>query len=214
MIAKEGRFVLISLLLIIFPLGVYAYAFENQILILLYYALGVLFLFSLYFFRDPARSIPNDSSAITSPADGKILSIKTIDDDDIGNSSHLISIYLNIFDVHVNRFPFDGIVQNIDVKSGEFFAAFNHNASDVNEQVVTIVSHEKLKYKIKQIAGIFARRILCYAEPKMSVIKGGRLGFIRFGSRTDLVVSSNVNICVKEGDKVKGGKTVLAKVQK
>ena len=66
-----------------------------------------------------------------------------------------------------------------------------------------MVSHEKLKYKIKQIAGIFARRILCYAEPKMSVIKGGRLGFIRFGSRTDLVVSSNVNICVKEGDKIK-----------
>ena len=125
MIAKEGRFILIPLLLIIFPLGVYAYAFENQILILLYYALGALFLFSLYFFRDPVRSIPNDSSAITSPADGKILSIKTIDDDDVGNSSHLISIYLNIFDVHVNRFPFDGIVQNIDVKSGEFFAAFN-----------------------------------------------------------------------------------------
>ena len=131
MIAKEGRFVLIPLLLIIFPLGVYAYAFENQILILLYYVLGLLFLFSLYFFRDPVRSIPKDSSAITSPADGKILSIKTIDDDDVGNSSHLISIYLNIFDVHVNRFPFDGIVQNIEVKSGEFFAAFNHNASDV-----------------------------------------------------------------------------------
>ena len=87
-----------------------------------------MFLFSLYFFRDPVRSIPNDSSAITSPADGKILSIKTIDDDDVGNSSHLISIYLNIFDVHVNRFPFDGIVQSIDVKIGEFFAAFNHNA--------------------------------------------------------------------------------------
>ena len=92
MIAKEGRFILIPLLLITFPLGVYAYAFENQILILLYHALGVLFLFSLYFFRDPVRVIPNDSSAIISPADGKILSIKIIDDDDVGHSSHLISI--------------------------------------------------------------------------------------------------------------------------
>tara|TARA_B100001250_G_C19689884_1_gene739792 strand:+ start:448 stop:1095 length:648 start_codon:yes stop_codon:yes gene_type:complete len=213
MIAKEGRFILIPLLLITFPVGVYAYALEDQILILSYYALGILFLFTLYFFRDPIRKIPNEPSVFVSPADGKVFSIKTIDDNDIGDSSHVISIYLNIFNVHVNRFPFDGIVQNVELKSGKFLAAFNHNISEVNEQAITTVSHNKLKYKTKQIAGIFARRILCYAVPKMSVKKGDRLGFIRFGSRTDLVVPSSVNICVKEGDKVKGGETVLAKVK-
>ena len=212
MIAKEGRFILIPLLLITFPIGVYAYALEHQILILLYYALGILFLFILYFFRDPVRKIPNDSSLITSPADGKILSIQTIDDSDIGNSSHLISIYLNFFNVHVNRFPFDGIVQNVDVKSGEFLAAFNHNVSEVNEQVVTTVYHKKLKYKITQIAGIFARRILCYAESKVSVKKGDRLGFIRFGSRADIVVSSKIKVCVNVGEKVKAGESVIARI--
>ena len=177
---------------------------------------AILGFFIIYFFRDPNRSIPIEDF-IVSPADGKIVYIGESNlPDELGITGDYlkISIFLDVFNVHVNRFPFDGIVQNVDVKSGEFLAAFNHNVSEVNEQVVTTVYHKKLKYKITQIAGIFARRILCYAEPKVSVKKGDRLGFIRFGSRTDLVVSSNINICVKEGDKVKGGETVLARVQK
>ena len=112
----------------------------------------------------------------------------------------------------MNRVPIDGKVISSKYRSGKFLAAFDHKASDENEQVVTIISHKTGNYKIKQIAGIFARRILCYAEPKMSVIKGGRLGFIRFGSRADIVVSSKIDVCVKLGEKVKAGESVIGRI--
>ena len=212
MIAKEGRAILFILLAISFPLGVYSHASNNQYLTFLYYLFGIVFLFTIYFFRDPLRKINNDPSFFVSPADGRILSIDVVNDNDIGPSSYVISIFLSLFDVHVNRYPFDGIVDHVERKNGKFIAAFNHKAVDVNEQVITTIAYHNSKYKIKQIAGLIARRILCYAKPNLKVMKGDRMGFIRFGSRTDLVVSSNVTICVKEGDKVKGGETILAKI--
>ena len=212
MIAKEGRVILFILLAISFPIGVYSHASNNQYLTFLYYLFGIVFLFTLYFFRDPFRKVNNNPSFFVSPADGRILSISVVNDNDIGPSSHVISIFLNLFDVHVNRYPFDGIIEQVERKNGKFIAAFNHGAADVNEQVITTIAYHSSKYKIKQIAGLIARRILCYARPNLKVMKGDRMGFIRFGSRTDLVVPSNITICVKEGDKVKGGETVLAKI--
>ena len=209
MIAKEGRIILIPLLLITFPIGVYAHASENHFLILLYTILGLLFLFCLNFFRDPLRSIPSDKSVVVAPADGKVVKIEYIDDPNVGESAKLVSIFLNVFNVHVNRVPIDGLVVSVERKKGKFLAAFNHIASDENEQIITLINNESGKYKIKQIAGLIARRILCYAEKDMMMNKGDRLGFIRFGSRTDIIMPKQLNLKVKIGQKVIGGETII-----
>ena len=209
MIAKEGRIILIPLLFITFPIGVYAHASNNFVLIILYAILGSLFLFCLNFFRDPVRSIPSEKSIVVAPADGKVVKIEYINDSNIGESSQLVSIFLNVFNVHVNRVPIDGLVESVERKQGRFIAAFNHIASDENEQVITIINNESGKYKIKQIAGLIARRILCYAEKDMKMNKGDRLGFIRFGSRTDIIMPKQLNLKVKIGQKVIGGETII-----
>ena len=212
MIAKEGRIILIPLLLITFPVGLYAHATNNLTLTILYAILGVLFLFCLNFFRDPKRTIPMDASLVISPADGKVVKVTEINDPEVGEGAKLVSIFLNVFNVHVNRVPLDGTVTAMDRKTGKFLAAFDHKASDVNEQVVTVLSHASGQFKIKQIAGLIARRILCYAEPGQKMHKGGRLGFIRFGSRTDLIMPSNVNVKVEVGEKVFGGETIIGQL--
>ena len=209
MIAKEGRIILIPLLFITFPIGVYAHASNNFVLIILYAILGSLFLFCLNFFRDPVRSIPSEKSIVVSPADGKVVKIEYINDSNIGESSQLVSIFLNVFNVHVNRVPIDGLVESVERKQGRFLAAFNHIASDENEQVITIINNESGKYKIKQIAGLIARRILCYAKEDMKLNKGDRLGFIRFGSRTDIIMPKKITLKVEVGQKVIGGETII-----
>ena len=209
MIAKEGRIILIPLLFITFPIGVYAHASNNFVLIILYAILGSLFLFCINFFRDPVRSIPSEKSIVVAPADGKVVKIEYINDSNIGESSQLVSIFLNVFNVHVNRVPVDGLVESVERKQGRFLAAFNHIASDENEQVITIIKNESGKYKIKQIAGLIARRILCYAKEDMKLNKGDRLGFIRFGSRTDIIMPKKITLKVEVGQKVIGGETII-----
>ena len=209
MIAKEGRIILIPLLFITFPIGVYAHASNNIVLIIIYAILGSLFLFCLNFFRDPVRSIPSEKSIVVAPADGKVVKIEYINDSNIGESSQLVSIFLNVFNVHVNRVPVDGLVESVERKQGRFLAAFNHIASDENEQVITIINNESGKYKIKQIAGLIARRILCYAKEGMKLNKGDRLGFIRFGSRTDIIMPKKITLKVEVGQKVIGGETII-----
>ena len=209
MIAKEGRIILIPLLLITIPVGIYAHASNNNILIILYSILGLLFLFSLNFFRDPVRKIPNQKGIAISPADGKVVKITEVDDPDVGKSAILVSIFLNVFNVHVNRVPVDGIIESKKRKPGKFLAAFDHDASDLNEQVITIIKNDSGKIKVKQIAGLIARRILCYANTDSKMKKGERLGFIRFGSRTDLLMPKKYNIQVKLGQKVTGGETII-----
>lgn len=212
MIAKEGRIILIPLLLITFPVGLYAHATNNLTLTILYAILGVLFLFCLNFFRDPKRTIPMDASLVISPADGKVVKVTEINDPEVGEGAKMVSIFLNVFNVHVNRVPLDGTVTAMDRKTGKFLAAFDHKASDVNEQVVTVLSHASGQFKIKQIAGLIARRILCYAQPGQKMHKGGRLGFIRFGSRTDLIMPAHVNVKVEVGQKVVGGETIIGQL--
>jgi len=209
MIAKEGRVILIPLLLVTFPIGVYAHASDNNLLIILYTTLGLLFLFCLNFFRDPVRSIPIDKTMVVSPADGKVVKIEDINDPDVGGPARLVSIFLNVFNVHVNRVPIDGMIESVERKSGRFLAAFNHLASDENEQIITIINNESGKYKVKQIAGLIARRILCYAKHDIKMNKGDRLGFIRFGSRTDLIMPKHLDLQVEVGQKVTGGETVI-----
>ena len=211
MIAKEGRIILIPLLLITIPIGIYAHVVNNILFSSIYFFLGILFLFCINFFRDPKRIIPMGDNLIIAPADGKIVKVVEINDPDIGDAK-LVSIFLNVFNVHVNRVPIDGTVISSIYRSGKFLAAFDHKASDENEQVITIISHKTGNYKVKQIAGLIARRIICYAKEGLKLHKGGRLGFIRFGSRTDLIMPSNIKLNVKLGEKVKGGETIIGEI--
>ena len=212
MIAKEGRIILIPLLLVTFVIGLYAHVIDSESLTFLYGVLVLFFLFSLNFFRDPKRLIPMDEKSIISPADGKVVKITEIKDLEVGESAKLVSIFLNVFNVHANRVPIEGTVSLVERKSGKFLAAFDHKASDENEQVVTVLDHSSGQYKVKQIAGLLARRILCYAEVGVKMHKGGRLGFIRFGSRTDLIMPNHVNVEVEVGQKVTGGETIIGKI--
>ena len=213
MLAKEGRVILIPLFFITFVIGIIAHAWDSTSLSILYGILGLFFLFSLNFFRDPRRVIPMDEKLIISPADGKVVKVEDTHDPDVDGSAKLGSIFLNGFHVHANRVPIEGTVESVERKSGKFLAAFDHKASDENEQIVTVLSHDSGKYKIKQIAGLIARRILCYAEVGAKMHKGGRLGFIRFGSRTDLTMPAHVTVAVKVGDKVVGGETIIGRIK-
>ena len=212
MIAKEGRIILIPLFLITLPLAIYTHFLDDVNLISVYTFFGLLLLFCLNFFRDPVRSSPIGDKIIVSPADGKVVKITEINDPEVGEGAKLVSIFLNVFNVHVNRVPIDGEVLSKESIPGKFLAAFDHKASDENEQVITVLSNQLGNFKVKQIAGLIARRILCYAKVGITLEKGGRLGFIRFGSRTDLIMPSSVKINVSLGQKVTGGETIIGEL--
>ena len=205
-IAKEGK------------IFVYPVFFLTIILIILYYLYnisgiipaisGLLFLFCLNFFRDPIRTMPDGEKIIVSPADGKIIRIEKLHDEEIGES-YVVSIFLNIFNVHANWMPLDGDFLDLQYSKGKFLLAFNHKACDENERNIIKINTEIGTIKIVQIAGLLARRILCYARKGNSMRIGERLGFMRFGSRIDLTISSKVNIKIKEGQKVVGKKTII-----
>jgi len=211
-IAPEGKIILIPLLfLVLTGMGIYILSpsiglkYMNLVLV-------VLTIFSLYFFREPQRLVP-DLDGFLSPADGKIIQIIDIEDDEIGNAKQ-ISIFLSIFNVHSQRVPLSGKVISKQYSPGKFLAAFYHKASQDNEQtLVTFETENGEKYKIKQIAGLIARRILNYMEPENMVQRGDRLGFIRFGSRVDIIVSEDFHIDVSVGDMVRGNKTIIGQFQ-
>lgn len=211
MLAPEGRKILIPLMILTFICGIAGYGYEIEALKVSYYVFGILFIFSLNFFRDPQRSTPEGENLLISPADGKVVLIDEIEDDAVGSAKQ-ISIFLNVFNVHSNKMPVDGVVDSMEYKKGKFKAAFDHSASDVNEQAIVVLSRGNIKIKIKQIAGLIARRIHCYVKVGSEVKPGERFGFIMFGSRTDLIVPFNSVVNVKVGDKVTGGRTIVGKL--
>ena len=212
MIAPEGKIILIPLLLFVLAgTGIQAY-YPLEGLKWINLALAVLILFSLYFFRDPQR-IPPNNNGFLSPADGKVVQIIDVEDKEIGPAKQ-ISIFLSVINVHRQRVPLSGIVISKQYNSGKFLAAFNHKASLDNEQtVVTFETENGKRYKIKQIAGLIARRILNYMEPENRVERGQRLGFIRFGSRVDIIVPEDFQIDVSLGDMVRGNQTIIGRFE-
>ena len=150
---------------------------------------------------------------MVSPADGKVVQILDVDDFEIGKAKQ-ISIFLSVFNVHSQRVPLGSKVISYFYNSGKFLAAFNHKASMDNEQTSTVFETENgSKYKVKQIAGLIARRILNYMKPGMVVAKGQSLGFIRFGSRVDIIVPTNFKINVSLGDIVKGNLSIIGEFE-
>jgi phosphatidylserine decarboxylase len=165
--------------------------------------------FVFYFFRDPERVIPSDPRAVVSPADGRIVVVT--DEEYAGRPGKRISIFLAIWNVHVNRSPAAGTILKMDYRPGKFLAAMMARASTENEQNVISLSTASGEMVFKQIAGLIARRVVCWKKAGDTVQRGERIGLVRFGSRVDLWVPREAEIVLALGDNVKGGSSVLAR---
>jgi phosphatidylserine decarboxylase len=167
-----------------------------------------LFVFS--FFRDPNRVIPQEVGLIVAPADGRVVVVK--EESDRGRPGKRISIFLAIWNVHVNRAPASGKITTLDYKPGKFLAAWDENASFQNEQNVFTQATEHGEIVYKQIAGWVARRVVSWKEAGDEVTRGERIGLVRFGSRVDVWLPDHAEITVKVGENVKGGSSILARM--
>ena len=202
-IAKEGFIFIIPLAF----MAALLYSFDYKWLAGLFEGF---FLFCAWFFRDPERTIPIEPNVIVSPADGKVVEIIKESDPLLPSANYTrISIFLNVFNVHVNRVPIAGKVEATRYNKGKFLNAANHKASLDNEQTAILIDNGSTKILVKQIAGLIARRIICYAKEGDEYELGERFGLIRFGSRTDIFVPEGTKINVKEGDIVSGGSSTI-----
>lgn len=211
MIAREGLPFILGGLVVSVILILAAVRYDSRWLFSFGIVATLLTLFCIFFFRDPERSFTAEPRMLISPADGKVVQIKRIDDHPfIGGPATQVSIFLNVFDVHVNRIPTDGVVEYVKYNPGKFLAAYDDKASEVNEQTdIGIRSSDGHRLVVKQIAGLIARRIVCRLNEGDTVSIGNRFGLIKFGSRTDLIVPEDSRIDVAVGDRVKGAETVI-----
>lgn len=164
--------------------------------------------FFLWFFRDPERAIPQEPGAIVSPADGKVTELAPVTTSN-GRKTR-ISIFLNVFNVHVNRSPIAGIIRDVRYQRGKFLNAMDKISADLNEQNVVTVEVDGHTLVFKQIAGLLARRIVFHPKVGDRLERGQRIGLMKFGSRMDVIFDAAARVNVKVGDHVKGGMTVLA----
>jgi phosphatidylserine decarboxylase len=180
-----------------------------------FYLLALFFIllawFVAFFFRNPEREILPAANLVLSPADGHVTVVKLIDAANPA-AGNVISIFLSVFDVHVNRTPIPGRITKVAYQKGKFLNALNPRASVENEQNIVTVQNDKLTVTFTQIAGVIARRIVFWKKIGDTLSAGERVGLIKFGSRTDVFLPPNVEIVVKKGDRVFGGKTIIGKI--
>jgi phosphatidylserine decarboxylase len=178
-----------------------------------WYAAAVVFvflaLFVFSFFRDPDRTIPAEPGTVVSPADGRVVVLT--EEENAGRPGQRVSIFLAIWNVHVNRAPASGTIAKMDYRPGKFLAAMREQASFENEQNVFTLSTESGEMVFKQIAGLIARRVVSWKKQGEQVMRGERIGLVRFGSRVDVWLPKGAEILVKVGENVKGGASVIAK---
>jgi phosphatidylserine decarboxylase len=165
--------------------------------------------FVLYFFRDPDRAVPADPAAVVAPADGRVVEI--VEESWEGRAGRRISIFLSVWDVHIQRAPVAGQIRRVDYRPGRFYAALRSRASLENEQNLISIGSPRGEVMFKQIAGWIARRVLCWKAAGENVALGERVGMIRFGSRVDLWLPLEVEILIRRGQQVAGGATILAR---
>lgn len=211
-----GRSTVLKALLITLAIDIAALLIPNEIAKLVLLVLSVIFIsFTLYFFRDPVRQIPQNlkSGDILSPADGKVMMIEEVQENEfIKGPAKVIGIFLSPLNVHVNRVPISGTVKFYQYIKGEFIAAYDHASADKNERTVIGIEGERFKVLFKQITGFVARRIVCELRVGDKVKIGEKFGMIKFGSRTDIIMPVNAKIKVSIDQKVTGGITLLAEV--
>lgn len=159
------------------------------------------------FFRNPERIPPAEAGAVASPADGKVIAIE-----DTESGGTMVGIFLAVYDVHINRSPVAGTIQETEYRPGQFLAAFNKNAAKANEQnAIDIQTNSGENFRVVQIAGLIARRIVCWYGKGDTIALGERIGLIQFGSRTDLHLPPGYTVSVSLGERVRGGETVIAR---
>ena len=201
-LAKDGFIFILPLLIITVLMFLISFYWATAIF-------GLGFLFVTWFFRDPERRIPNEPNVIVSPADGKITEIVTENEPINGKPCKRVTIFLSVFNVHVNRVPIGGTIEDIRYNPGKFLAAFNPKASMDNEQNLILINNGRTHIFVKQIAGLIARRIVCWPKKGDYYESGQRYGLIRFGSRVDILLPENTKLSVACGDKVSGGKSII-----
>jgi len=174
----------------------------------------LLFLFTIFFFRNPKRLIPAEAAAVISPADGVVLEVAEVEENHyLKERAIKVSIFLSIFDVHVNRAPIEGQVDYVYYREGKFLPAFKSHASEINERNYVGIKNQKIKVLVVQITGFIARRIVCFVKPGDKLKKGQLFGMIKFGSCTEIYLPVNqVEILVKKGQRVTGGSTVIGRL--
>lgn len=215
-LARYGYDVIITALLI--ALGLFIGGLFVGLLavkLLMFAVAAFIVAFTLYFFRDPERLLPDgvdDGSVVVSPADGRVFIIRDVEHEEfVGGPATQIAIFLSPLNVHVNRIPVSGRVEHVGYFKGKFEAAFKEK-SDLNERTHIGIANDRMRLLMKQIAGAVARRIVYEIEEGDEVIVGERFGMIKFGSRTDVFVPAGAIVEVKEGDIVSGGLTVLCRL--
>ncbi len=165
------------------------------------------------FFRDPPRDIPKGEGLILAPADGTVVQVIPYPGHELQEPATQISIFLSIFNVHINRIPFPAVVETVEYKPGTFRPAWEAEASTGNEQNLIMLKAPEGRLLVKQIAGLIARRVVCRVVAGQKLEAGERFGLIRFGSRVDLIVPARAELSVKRGDRVKGGITVMGSLR-
>ena len=170
------------------------------------------FAFMVFFFRDPHRQPPAEPDIIVAPADGRVTRVNALAPER-EDSPTIVSIFLSPFDVHVNRAPIAGTITDISYSKGKFLMATSERASLVNEQNAVTIEGEKVNVVCKQIAGILARRIVCWKHKNDRVALGERIGMIKFSSRTDIVLPGSVKVIAVKGSKVRGGTSIIGRIQ-
>lgn len=200
--AKEG----IKLLSVFFLVGIFFILSPFKWVSIPFFLSGI---FVIYFFRDPNREVPDNEGCIVSPADGRVIGVEEIP----GENLKKISIFMSLFNVHINRIPYTGSVKKITYKRGRFRPA-NSLLSFENEQnIVDVETEAGWNYRVVQVAGILARRIVCRIKEKDIVKTGDRFGLIMFGSRVDLYIPKDFPIFVKKGDRVKGSESIIGRTK-
>ncbi|MDR1804781.1 MAG: phosphatidylserine decarboxylase family protein [Flavobacteriales bacterium] len=216
MIHKEGfSFLICSLIFVLISFFISIFLFSILINLFISFFLITLYSFFLFFFRNPKRNFSYNENEVISPADGKILEIKSVFENEyLKKDCICISIFMSPFNVHVNRFPVSGIITYVRYHPGKYWFAWNKKASFQNERTTTVVeTKEKQKILFRQIAGFLARRIIIYAKKNFLAKKGEEFGFIKFGSRVDIYLPLKSIIIIKKGEKVIGGKTIISIIQ-
>ncbi|MFN3561301.1 MAG: phosphatidylserine decarboxylase [Chloroherpetonaceae bacterium] len=181
------------------------------VVVLLLTALAVaLLIFTVQFFRDPERTPPNQPNIVVSPADGKVVLVKEVDHEFFNGKAKMVSVFMSPLNVHVNRNPISGKVTHVKYIEGQYIAAFDHNAGERNERTEIGIENGRVKVFFKQISGFVARRIICDLKEGDEVKIGERFGMIKFGSRVDIFLPTNVKLNVKVGDTATAGETIIA----
>lgn len=213
-IHPAGRYILmLGLFLYILVCLTIVFAFyHSDIYLLVLGGFGCIYLpFLFYFFRNPERKVVLNNKIVYAPADGKIVILEDAYEPELLKEKCIkVSIFMSMLNVHVNRYPVSGVVKYTKYHAGRYYVAYYPKASEYNEhQSTAIETREGKLILVKQIAGIIARRIVCYANPGNEAVQGEDLGFIKFGSRVDLYLPLDTIVTVKKGEKVKGNSTII-----